>query len=225
MRSHLQRASTTGLVISGFGLSAFFFSALAHLFFPGDVGALLLLLSLGTSLPMIGGYFVVRPIPLPDTSYQPLPATQDDVDVENLDYGRLRRPSLADIPQDGFAHVAGVDGVLTEDVLVYEHLDDSRAHLLLGGSRTDLERESTFEHEDHNDQGPMSRSLELSVSPPRRESHKTARKRRDSSVRLGKSHSRNRSKVIEVMSEKHGKELLKSPEFWMLATMLTLRKY
>lgn len=60
----VQRASTTGLVISGFGLSAFFFSTVSH-FFPGDTSSFLLLLALGTSTPMIIGFFFVRPIPLP----------------------------------------------------------------------------------------------------------------------------------------------------------------
>lgn len=61
----MQRASTTGLVISGFGLSAFFFSTIAHLLSPGDTSSLLLILALGTSIPMTFGFFLVRPIPLP----------------------------------------------------------------------------------------------------------------------------------------------------------------
>ncbi|KAF8959541.1 MFS general substrate transporter [Flammula alnicola] len=60
------RASTTGLVISGFGLSAFFFSSISHILFAGNTSAFLLILALGTSCPMIMGYFLVRPIPLPE---------------------------------------------------------------------------------------------------------------------------------------------------------------
>ncbi|KIM42690.1 hypothetical protein M413DRAFT_70185 [Hebeloma cylindrosporum] len=60
------RASTTGLVISGFGLSAFFFSSISHLLFAGNTSAFLLVLALGTSFPMIMGFFFVRPIPLPE---------------------------------------------------------------------------------------------------------------------------------------------------------------
>ncbi|KAF9474613.1 MFS general substrate transporter [Pholiota conissans] len=59
------RASTTGLVISGFGLSAFFFSSISHLLFAGNTSAFLLVLALGTSGPMILGWFLVRPVPLP----------------------------------------------------------------------------------------------------------------------------------------------------------------
>ncbi|CAA7269647.1 unnamed protein product [Cyclocybe aegerita] len=59
------RASTTGLVISGFGLSAFFFSTISRMFFAGNTSFFLLVLAVGTSFPMIMGFFLVRPIPLP----------------------------------------------------------------------------------------------------------------------------------------------------------------
>ncbi|KAF8173863.1 major facilitator superfamily domain-containing protein [Mycena galopus ATCC 62051] len=59
------RATTTGIVLSGFGLSAFFFSTLAHVLFPGNTSRFLLLLSLGTALTSIVGLFLVRAVPLP----------------------------------------------------------------------------------------------------------------------------------------------------------------
>ncbi|KAF7322348.1 NmrA domain-containing protein [Mycena chlorophos] len=58
------RATTTGIVLSGFGLSAFFFSTLAHFFFPGDTSSFLLVLSAGTAFTTIVGFFFVRAIPL-----------------------------------------------------------------------------------------------------------------------------------------------------------------
>ncbi|KAJ6615493.1 MFS general substrate transporter [Mycena sp. CBHHK59/15] len=58
------RATTTGLVLSGFGLSAFFFSTLAHILFPGNTSSFLLLLSCGTALTSIVGFFLVRAVPL-----------------------------------------------------------------------------------------------------------------------------------------------------------------
>ncbi|KAF4566261.1 hypothetical protein EYR36_011677 [Pleurotus pulmonarius] len=57
------RATTTGIVLSGFGLSAFFFSTIASLFSPGDTSSLLFLLTVGTAFPMIFGFFFVHPIP------------------------------------------------------------------------------------------------------------------------------------------------------------------
>ncbi|KDQ23280.1 hypothetical protein PLEOSDRAFT_1049311 [Pleurotus ostreatus PC15] len=65
------RASTTGLVLSGFGLSAFFFSTVAGLFSPGDTSSLLLLLTVGTAFPMIFGFFFVHPIPWPTNGGTP----------------------------------------------------------------------------------------------------------------------------------------------------------
>ncbi|KAG6917474.1 hypothetical protein DXG01_002451 [Tephrocybe rancida] len=59
------RATATGLVISGFGLSAFLFSTIFRINFAGNPSAFLRLLSLGTSIPMIAGFFFVKPIPLP----------------------------------------------------------------------------------------------------------------------------------------------------------------
>ncbi|XP_006457578.1 hypothetical protein AGABI2DRAFT_154754 [Agaricus bisporus var. bisporus H97] len=59
------RATATGFVLGGFGLSAFVFSTLAHVIFAGNTSAFLQILALGTSLPMIIGCFLVRPIPLP----------------------------------------------------------------------------------------------------------------------------------------------------------------
>ncbi|TFY80895.1 hypothetical protein EWM64_g3108 [Hericium alpestre] len=64
----ISRGTVVGIVISGFGLSAFVFSSISHLLFPGNTSDFLLILALGTSLPMILGFFFVRPIPLPSRS-------------------------------------------------------------------------------------------------------------------------------------------------------------
>ncbi|KAJ6451837.1 major facilitator superfamily domain-containing protein [Mycena vitilis] len=61
---HQSRATTTGIVFSGLGLSAFFFSTLAHILFPGNTSQFLLLLSCGTAVTSIIGFFFVRAIPL-----------------------------------------------------------------------------------------------------------------------------------------------------------------
>ncbi|KAH7881863.1 major facilitator superfamily domain-containing protein [Phlebopus sp. FC_14] len=76
------RATTTGLVLSGFGLSAFWFSTLASTFFPGDTSAFLLVLALGTSIPMLIGLFIVRPVPLPSKtdSHHQVPDVVDGYD-------------------------------------------------------------------------------------------------------------------------------------------------
>ncbi|KIY68607.1 MFS general substrate transporter [Cylindrobasidium torrendii FP15055 ss-10] len=67
------RASATGIVLSGYGLSAFLFSTVAHFVFPGDTSSFLLVLSMGTALPMIAGFFLVRTIPLAHVDHVPPP--------------------------------------------------------------------------------------------------------------------------------------------------------
>lgn len=64
-RLYAQRTSSTGFVLSGFGLSAFLFSTIAHSVFPGNTSDFLLVLAIGTSLPMVLGWLFIRPIPLP----------------------------------------------------------------------------------------------------------------------------------------------------------------
>jgi len=54
-----------GVVISGFGLSAFLFSTIAHVAFPGNTSDFLLILAVGTALPMVLGFLLVRPFALP----------------------------------------------------------------------------------------------------------------------------------------------------------------
>ncbi len=63
------RTTTTSLVLSGFGLSAFVFSTISHVAFPGNTSSFLLVLAIGTSLPMLLGIILVKPIPLPPTEH------------------------------------------------------------------------------------------------------------------------------------------------------------
>lgn len=81
----------TGLVISGFGLSAFLFSTIAHIIFPGNTSDFLLVLAIGTSLPMVIGFFFVRPIPLPHSEYTYISqddGVEDDFSVTSPAYRR-----------------------------------------------------------------------------------------------------------------------------------------
>ncbi|KAL1719424.1 major facilitator superfamily domain-containing protein [Schizophyllum commune] len=62
------RATATGLVLSGFGLSAFLFSTVSHVIFaripaPGNTSHFLTLLALGTALPQLVGLAFVRAVP------------------------------------------------------------------------------------------------------------------------------------------------------------------
>lgn len=84
--------------MSGFGLSAFFFSSLSHTLFPGNTSDFLLVLALGTAIPMIFGFFFVRIIPLPSngatavevgssSNYQPLATSTDSDEHRHYDSG------------------------------------------------------------------------------------------------------------------------------------------
>jgi hypothetical protein len=61
-----QRASATGLVVAGFGLSAFFFTTLSNTVLKSTTSTFLLILALGTSSLMLLGFVFVRPVPLPE---------------------------------------------------------------------------------------------------------------------------------------------------------------
>ena len=74
---HSQRASTTGLVVAGFGLSAFFFITVSNLF-KSTTSTFLLILALGTSSLMLPGIFIC-PIPLPEPSAPQSLEDGDDV--------------------------------------------------------------------------------------------------------------------------------------------------
>ncbi|KAJ7600744.1 major facilitator superfamily domain-containing protein [Mycena floridula] len=104
------RATTTGLVLSGFGLSAFFFSTIAHTAFPGNTSSFLAVLALGTACPMILGLLLVRPIPLPASEL-----------MHSQEYEDLEAEAAA----------AGVD---PSSLL---HDDDSQTHLLNDNSSRD----------------------------------------------------------------------------------------
>lgn len=63
-----RRGICTALVLSGFGLSAFFYSTLSHNLFPGQTGDYLLLLASLSSLSFLVGFFLIRVMPPHDSS-------------------------------------------------------------------------------------------------------------------------------------------------------------
>lgn len=65
------RATATGVVLAGFGLSAFLFSTISHTFFPGNTGDFLFLLAVGCFIPMALG--VVLVVPVPPAKHRPHP--------------------------------------------------------------------------------------------------------------------------------------------------------
>ena len=89
------RATATGTVLAGFGLSAFAFSSVGHLVYESDAGGLLLLLAIGTSVPMLVASFFVRPIP-PSREAEGYAAIADEEEIlvdDDDDEGRHRHPA------------------------------------------------------------------------------------------------------------------------------------
>ncbi len=74
-----RRGSATALVLSGFGLSAFFYSSLSHTLFPGNTEDYLRLLALGSAASFLIGLLVVKIYP--PGGYSSLP-TEEETDAE-----------------------------------------------------------------------------------------------------------------------------------------------
>ena len=78
------RGTATAFPIAAFGLSAFFFSVLSSVFFPGSPGKFLLVLSIGTFGMTFIGFFFLRVFPHTTSPYHAVPADSDMADSREL---------------------------------------------------------------------------------------------------------------------------------------------
>ncbi|GJE99445.1 MFS general substrate transporter [Phanerochaete sordida] len=196
------RATVVGLVISGFGLSAFLFSTIAHVIFPGNTSEFLLVLAIGTSLPMVLGFFFVRPIPLPHS-----------------EYGRLGEAPEVIVDEDEFS---------SESPAVF-HREHNNSHThLLGGHASD---EDGFLDEDHLDPSFERRHEQQTtdyVVPPSRGALALSPTRPDSSRHRSRGSMTARSrpdfedKLLDGAPNIRGKALASSGNFWLLFVMCSL---
>lgn len=200
-----KRATVVGIVISGFGLSAFLFSTIAHVIFPGDTSEFLLVLAIGTSVPMVLGFFFVRPVPLPHTDYTRL---DEDPDAIEEDEFSVASPAVFQRENNSHTHLLGphVDDEYLDD----EHLDAS------------FERRHGHESEPTDYIVPPSRGA-LALSPTRSDG---GRHRSRSSLAV----SRRRTgyaedKLPDGLPNVRGTALASSVNFWLLFTMCSLRKH
>ncbi|KAF8812969.1 hypothetical protein BYT27DRAFT_7085678, partial [Phlegmacium glaucopus] len=97
------RASTIGLILAGLGLSAFFFTTISNILFSSTASTFLLTLALGTSSVMALGFFLIRPVPLPEQASSPLLEGGDDI-----------RESLLPAPQH---HNYGRTTLLNDEIM------------------------------------------------------------------------------------------------------------
>ena len=176
------------------------------MFFPGNTSSLLLLLSLGTSLPVIIGFLTIRPVPhseRPDTS--PGGLTWDsEADVHNstthllshepteprIDERRLGRATRGALGGDEgpYASEESSDARATEiyaDVLPAVTVSQSRSH-----------------------------SMELS---PARDDRRRSVSSRRTTIRTVP-----RGSPDPGLVDTHGKRMLAGWEFWLLFTILSL---
>ncbi|KAF8812676.1 MFS general substrate transporter [Phlegmacium glaucopus] len=116
------RASTTGLVLAGFGLSAFFFTILSNIFFNSTASTFLLTLALGTSSMMVLGFVLVRPVPLPEQAISQLLEGDDDV-----------RESLLPAPQH---HNHGRATLLNDEIMKDGHARYTRTDIDIDGEHS-----------------------------------------------------------------------------------------
>ncbi|KZT23204.1 MFS general substrate transporter [Neolentinus lepideus HHB14362 ss-1] len=186
------RATSTGIVLSGFGLSAFFFSTIAHVAFPGNTSDFLLILAIGTSLPMIIGFFLVRPVPLPPAepahileSGAPEEEDMPDVTVETIFQQENNSSTRLLADRDGTESTVGHEQQVTDYVV--PHTSDA-----------------------------------VELSPTRSDVAGLSRHRSRSRVALGRSRSRVSVKTDDHQPNIHGKFLWTSSDFWLFFIMMSL---
>ncbi|KAI0751758.1 MFS general substrate transporter [Daedaleopsis nitida] len=201
------RATANGIVISGFGLSAFLFSTIAHTLFPGNTSEFLLMLAVGTSLPMILGFFFVHPIPPPHIDQT----------------GRLER-GAEETSDYGVGEGLGGGSPTTFSVN-----NNSHTHLLSQDEDEDrgdafgLDEEEPLVSPSHvqatSDYVVPATSDSVMLSSP----HAIhPRHRSQSSRSLSRHSTRSQHKSLDGAVNIHGKRLFTTVDFWLLFTISSL---
>src|SRR2546423_11949720 len=116
----MHRGTATAFPLAAFGLSAFFFSALSSLAFPGNASSFLLLMSIGTFLMTFIPFFFLHVVP-PTSSYSAVPS---DSDQPEADSNVLRRKSSEESRRRTSRDVPGESEGRSGDTL--EDADESR---------------------------------------------------------------------------------------------------
>ncbi|WVQ97537.1 hypothetical protein IAU59_004651 [Kwoniella sp. CBS 9459] len=205
------RASATGTVLAGFGLSAFLFSSLGQVFFRGDAGGLLALLAGGTGIPMLIGAIYISPVPPGDqeeqrrniATYERI-QNHDDNEGEGEGYG----------DSHGHGHVSQVE-ILIQEAGEYE-IDDgdgvmSRSNSLeLTRSRSPLPR---GRHHPHRHEGVHAHFPDtLPASSPHRHQASKPSHARSSSL----------ASLPPTLIAHTPFDLFRSLDFWILFVVLAL---
>lgn len=189
-------------MLSGFGLSAFVFSTIAHTAFPGNTSSFLLVLALGTSVPMIAGFFFVHPIPLP---------TSELTRTLERGFPDHHIPPPIDVEARPF----------------FQGSNNSQTPLLSSGFEADehpavhRDREHTVSEASAYAVPHSPDAVELSPTRSISPGSTTTRHRSRSSVArrsLG-----NAARMIVTLPNIHGKQMWATKEFWTMFSIITLR--
>ncbi len=200
------------MVLSGFGLSAFLFSSIAHVVFPGDTSEFLLVLAIGTSLPMILGFFLVRAIPLPHSEGRRAVETGHDNDDDNDDDDAFSAISPAIFHRENNSHTH-----LLAPHTHHHHNSDEE-----DSSDEELVEGPEFLHEaSPSDYVVPGAANALALSPTRSTGDNRYRSRSAFSVprRAMVTH-----KTHDGLPNIRGMALVKSRNFWLLFLIITLCK-
>jgi hypothetical protein len=194
-------------VAAGYGLSAFLFATIAHTIFPGNTSGFLLVLSIGTALPMLVGLALVKVAPHTDAIAIPS-YSQTRHSIEVVPERDERRHSEN---WEVYSAVVGPGGYerLTESDIEDELMEASVAQPFLRHESRERLRSGTTDPE-------------VELSPSRRDStalpHPETRTHR---------HSRSRSRSL-VRPHEHadiyGWDLLQNSEFWVLFLTMCCRE-
>lgn len=202
MLTVVQRATTTSTVAAGYGLSAFFFSTLAHTIFPGKTSGFLLVLSIGTAFPMLVGLVLVRVVPHTDAITVQTSHARHSIEVVP-EHDERRHSENWEV----YTTVVGPGGYerLTDNDLEDELLEASVTQpFLRHGSR------------EHSRDAIIDAGVELSPS------------RRVSSESRVNHHTGSQSRSLACSHEHvdtHGWDLLRDSEFWTLFLIMCCREY
>ncbi|TPX08456.1 uncharacterized protein E0L32_010073 [Thyridium curvatum] len=194
------RGTATAFPLAAFGLSAFFFSLLGQLAFPGNTGGFLLLLALGTFGIPFCGFFFLRV--LPPSSYHPLSDAPDSHDP--VESQRLRRTSSQEAKPVRHGRLFVEPGM--SESTAPETSSEARAspsHHPTSDALADVERQAIEEEEEEMDE--TSSLVSKSSSLP-------GEVLVQSSVDLDRSHR------VDI----RGWRLLRNVEFWQFFTIMGL---
>ena len=103
------RGTATAFPLAAYGLSAFFFSMLGSIFFPGNPSDFLMLLAAGTSGMSFIGFFFLKVYP-DTTTYQAIPNADGTSTEDMAGSQRLRRVSSHEAKAQRYSNQPGVNG-------------------------------------------------------------------------------------------------------------------